>query len=129
MANKDNGTDWLSWGIGILGGVVLWNVVKPKPAEAVANLLPPPVQDLPATASPARFANLGSVSLRIDQVKKLFRLGQMSPEQALSEAESLAAAANSFSLERGEDATVIYAQALALQEEIMAVLEKRRFLI
>lgn len=121
MAN-DKTADWLTWGAGILGGILLWTYFKPKP---VAAALGPAVQDLPTTASPARFKDLGSVSLRIDQVWKEFQSGRMSAAQARAEAEGLAAAANSFSLARGEDASVIYAQALALQDSIDRVMESR----
>jgi hypothetical protein len=121
MKQSDSG--WLSWAVGIVGGIALWKMFKPK---LVPTSLPATVHNLPPTASPARFADLGSVSLRIDQVWKMFQNGTMSAEQALSEAEGLAAAANSFSLARGEDASVIYAQALALQDSIQRVLDSRR---
>lgn len=121
MADKK--VDWLPWALGIAGGALLWYMFKPK----MPTVLPgPAVQNLPPVASAARFADLGSVSLRIDQVWKDFKSGRMSAEQALAEAEGLAAAANSFSLARGEDASVIYAQALALQDSILRVMETRQ---
>jgi hypothetical protein len=116
-------SDWMTWGAGILGGVLLWTFFKPKP---VAAALGPAIQDLPPTASPARFRDLGSVSLRIKQVWEEFKNGRISAAQALSEAEGLAAAANSFSFEKGEDASVIYAQALALQDSIKSVMEQKQ---
>jgi hypothetical protein len=66
------------------------------------------------------------VSLRIKQVWEEFKNGRISAAQALSEAEGLAAAANSFSFENGEDASVIYAQALALQDSIKSVMEQKQ---
>lgn len=117
MKNNGNGPDWLSWGIGVVSGVALWQVVKSTALSNPESKLPPPIQSLPAVASPARFANLESVSIRIDQVRNLFRTGQMGAGKTVAEAEGLAAAANAFSASRGEDVTPVYGKALALAEE------------
>lgn len=116
---KNNG-DWFSWAVGLVGGVILWEAFKPKmtvtPAQAAAAV----------EVAKAKYSTLGAVSARIDAVWKAFQTGQMTADAAMAEAKELGDAANSFSLQNGEDATVIYAQALALQDSIQRVVESRK---
>jgi hypothetical protein len=113
-----NDGDWFSWALGLVGGVLLWENFKPKatvtPAQAAAQV------------AKGKYPNLGAVSARIDAVWAAFQAGKMTADAAMAEAKELADAANSFSLENGEDATVIYAQALALQDSIQQAVAKRR---
>lgn len=106
MDTKKNKNDWLSWVTGMVGGVLLWEFFKPTtPAQAAAAIA-------------KTYPSLGAVSLRIDALSKDFAAGKVSAQAALVEAQQLADAANSFSLTNGEDATVVYAQALALRDSI-----------
>lgn len=108
---KRESKDWLSWAIGLTGGVLLWEFFKPK-------LGPTAAQAAAAAGVPTgKYQNLGQVSMAIDAVWKSYRGGQMSAADATAKAQELADAANQF-YDQGEDATVIYAQALALQDSI-----------
>jgi hypothetical protein len=115
MANN-NGQGFLSWALGLAGGVGLWYLLRPSPAKSGPGMTYP--MALPPTASPARFANLASVEIRLDQVKTLYRGGYLTPVQALSEVKGLAAAANSFTTSDGERASEVYAKAISFQAEI-----------
>lgn len=118
---KKTNNDWLSWAIGMTGGVLLWELFKPKlavtPAQAAAA----------AAVSKAKYPDLGSVSARIDAVGKAFKAGAMTADAARAEAKELADAAMSFSAEKGEEATAIYAQALALQDNIDTAVQAKKF--
>lgn len=118
MASEKGGSDWFSWALGIASGVGIWYYVRSKIQEKVTK--PPPPKDLQTVAAPARYANLESVSLRLEQVKAAYRSGGMSATQAYAEANALAAAANSFSLQEGEAASEVYGRALTFQTDIEA---------
>jgi alpha-D-ribose 1-methylphosphonate 5-triphosphate synthase subunit PhnG len=113
---KNDSKDWLSWAIGLTGGVLLWEFFKPKAG-------PTPTQAAAAAGAPqGAYQNLGQVSMAIDATWKAFKAGQMTADQAMAKAQELADAANHF-YDQGEDATVIYAQALALQDSIQQAVE------
>lgn len=90
---------WFVLGAG--AGVGLWYLLKDlgrKPDSTVDTIAAP----MPALTPPSRYGNLQAVAVRLDQLKTLYRSGQVSPEQAIAEADTLIAAANSFSLQEGE---------------------------
>jgi hypothetical protein len=95
MAN-DGFLDALPWALlGGAAGAGLYFLLKPARAAA-----PPPGETraapLPPAAPPARFANFESADIRLGQVRELYRMGHMSPEQALSETSAVEAAAAAF---------------------------------
>lgn len=110
MKNKDK-KDWMSWVIGMTGGVLLWELFKPKTPTQL-------IEAATSATGNGKYPNLAAVSARIDALWKDYQAGKVGGAAALVEAQQLADAANSFSLQNGEDATVVYAQALDLQNSI-----------
>lgn len=81
--------------VGAGAGVGLWYLVSQlgkKPDSTVDTVAAP----MPPLTPPSRYGNLQAVAVRLDQLKTIYRSGQVSPEQALAEAESLITAANNF---------------------------------
>lgn len=117
---KQTTNDWISWALGIASGVGLWFVLRPavKKGPGVTK-----AGEMPVIASPARFANLDSVALRLDQVKTLYRSGRLTPVQAVAEAEGLMTAANSFSTVEGERASEVYGRISLFQAEVQDYLQ------
>ena len=124
MENEE--TSVWPWVIGIASGVGLWFLLRPKPKTKADMPGVTQAAPMPTVASPARFADLTSVALRLDQVKTLYRSGRFSPEQALAEAGGLAAAANSFSLSEGEVASEVYAKITAFENEVTDYIQMQR---
>lgn len=123
MSTETEDKSVLPWILGIASGIGLWFLLRPKP-----KLIPVGVTQaapMPPIASPARFANLESIAIRLDQVKTLYRSGAMTPEQALAEAGGLAAAANAFSSSYGEAASVVYGDVTAFQSQVLDFIQLR----
>lgn len=96
-------------------GVGLWYLLKNAVADGPGQTVAAP---MPTIASPSRYVNLQSVALRLDQVKTLYRSGQLTPIQAIAESEGLITAANSFSLQEGERVSEVVAAILAFEAEV-----------
>jgi hypothetical protein len=90
---------WFVLGAG--AGVGLWYLLKDlgrKPDSTVDTVAAP----MPSLTPPSRYGNLQAVAVRLDQLKTLYRSGQVNPQQAIAEIDSLISAAYGFSSEEGE---------------------------
>lgn len=100
MAKKEDGRDfWGTLPFALLGGAVGWGAyMLIKNALTPTVVLPGRTQAAPVApiTAPPLYANLPPVLARFDQVKELYRMGYLSPEQALSEMATLRNAAQGF---------------------------------
>lgn len=90
---------WIIAGGAIGYGLYLLLRPKPEPQPQPGQTQAAPVAPL---APPSRFANIESVSIRLAQVKELYRMGYLTPEQSLNEVSGLFAAAMMLSQQTGE---------------------------
>lgn len=84
---------WFVLGAG--AGVGLWYLLKDlgrKPDSTVDTVAAP----MPPLTPPSRYGNLQAIAVRLDQLKTLYRSGQVSSEQAIAEIDSLITAAYGF---------------------------------
>lgn len=88
---------WFLLGAGT--GVGLWFLLKDLVRKAPDSTVDTVAAPMPALTPPSRYGNLQAVAVRLDQLKTLYRSGQVNPQQALAEVDSLMAAANTFSQE------------------------------
>lgn len=103
--SKSKGDDFLSvlpWAL--LGGAAGWGIymlVKgamtpaPGPGKTQAAALPP-------LAPPSAFPNFAAIVARFDEVKELYRMGYLSPEQALGEINVLLEATRAYGTPTGD---------------------------
>lgn len=92
---------WIIAGGAIGYGLYLLLRPKPEPQPQPGQTQAAPVAPL---APPSRFANIESVSIRLSQVKELYRMGYLTPEQSLNEVSGLFAAAMTLSQPTAGDA-------------------------
>jgi hypothetical protein len=85
--------------VGAGAGVGLWFLLKSAVRGVPDSTVDTVAAPMPPLTPPARYGNLQAVAIRLDQLKTLYRSGQVNPQQALAEVNSLIAAANSFSQE------------------------------
>lgn len=112
------GIDPLWFVLGGIAGIGIWQLIRGSVMAAPAGPGRTQAAPLPQVAPSSRYASLDSVALRLDQVKTLYRSGQMSPEQALAETEALTSAAYNFSLQEGERVSEVVAPILAFQDQV-----------
>jgi len=105
-AGGDGFLDFLPWAL--LGGATGWGlymilkpILTPKPEPAPGETRAAPLAPI---ASPSRFADLSSVNVRFSQVRELYRMGHLTPEQTLTELDALTVAANTFGTRSTADA-------------------------
>jgi hypothetical protein len=99
--NEKRGINPLWFALGAGAGVGLWYLLKDlgrKPDSTVDTIAAP----MPPLTPPSRYGNLQAIAVRLDQLKTLYRSGQVSSEQAIAEIDSLISAAYGFSSEEGE---------------------------
>jgi hypothetical protein len=105
--------------------VGLWYLIKNAaageqgPGQTVAAPMPP-------LTPPSRYGNLQAVAVRLDQVKTLYRSGQLTPQQAIAESEGLITAANGFSLQEGERVSEVVAAILSFVAEVEGFIEFKK---
>lgn len=90
MKNKNEDSDntlvWVLAGAGI--GVGLYFLLRPKASAASPTLVMP----VPSTAAPLGYATLGAVSSRFDDLRDIYHMGKLTPEQAMSQVDALKSA-------------------------------------
>lgn len=118
QAGADGSFNPLWFLLGGVAGIGIWQLIKGAVTGAPGGPGVTEAAPLPPVASPSRYANLDSVALRLDQVKTLYRSGQMSPEQALAETEALTSAAYNFSVQEGERVNEVVAPIMAFQDQV-----------
>ena len=119
--------DALPWVLlGGAAGVGAYFLLKPKQKEAETR--PGTTQAAPVApiAPPSRFADFASVSTRFDQVRELYRMGYLNPEQAIQELDALAAAAYTTGQADPEAARLLAARIDAFREEIQEFLRLQK---
>lgn len=115
---------WFVLGAG--AGVGLWYLIKSMGAKDQVGPGQTVAAPMPAVTPPSRYGNLQAIAVRLDQVKTLYRSGQLSPEQALAEAENLITAANSFSLQEGERVNEVIFPILQFKAEVEDFIQLKR---
>lgn len=98
--------DVLPWAL-LGGGAAGWGLymlLKPKPPMREPAPGDTRAAPLAPIASPSRFADLASVDLRFSQVRELYRMGYLTPEQTLTELDALTVAVNAFGTRSAADA-------------------------
>lgn len=86
MASKDNNTiGWILIGAG--AGVGLYLLLRPKSGAAPTLVMP-----VPQTAAPLGFATLGAVRSRFDDLRDIYHMGKLTPQEALSQVDGLKSA-------------------------------------
>lgn len=103
-AGGDGFLDLLPWAL--LGGAAGWGLYmllkpKPTPEPAPGSTRAAPLAPI---ASPSRFADLASVDLRFGQIRELYRMGRLTPEQTVIELDGLAVAAKALPRRSADDA-------------------------
>lgn len=73
---------------------------------------------MPGMVPPGSYPSLDAVAVRLDELKTLYRSGRLTPDQAGSELDRLAAAANGFSLAEGERVNEVLAAIDAFRAQI-----------
>jgi hypothetical protein len=82
---KDNVLGWVLLGAG--AGLGLWWLLRPKstvPPAGTTQVLP-----VPSNQPPVAFANLGAVSSRFDDLRDIYHMGRLTPQQALAQVDAL----------------------------------------
>lgn len=121
LGQADQGSGLNPWWfvIGAGAGVGLWYLLKNATAgKASAGPGQTVAAPMPSLTPPSRYGNLQAVAVRLDQIKTLYRSGQLTPQQAIAESEGLITAANSFSLQEGERVNEVVAAILAFEAEV-----------
>lgn len=84
MKKSDNTMGWVLIGAGV--GVGLYLILRPKGSIAPGMTTTMPV---PSTQPPLGYATLGAVQSRFDDLRDIYHMGKLTPEQALGQVDAL----------------------------------------
>jgi len=84
MKKNDGALGWILIGAGV--GVGLYLIFKPKTAAPPGMTTTMPV---PPTQAPLGYANLGAVRSRFDDLRDIYHMGKLMPDEALAQVDAL----------------------------------------
>lgn len=107
---RDEGMGFLPLLLLGAGGVGLYYLLRPRgPGVTVPGVVPPVA---PPTVPPVTVAGIDQ---RFSEVRELYRMGRLTPDQALLQAENLRRAANAIA---SQDAVALAARIAAFQGDV-----------
>lgn len=108
---------------GAVGGAALYFVAKQSVSSdaGTERILP-----VPPKTPPSNYVDLQAVANRLKQVEELYHRGDFTPEQTLSELDSLTQSANTFSIRDADQVTQVIAYIKDLQDKVRDIIQFRK---